>query len=103
MTYVGSYCKEISMPLENRSFHPEDAKRYSRGPHKHPNDGKDRYYGGLFGSKNHQSTKVFSHTDKGSMIDENNKLVGKQVTDVNKRVVETMVPVNMSSNGINTE
>jgi hypothetical protein len=44
--------------------------------------------------------KVFSHTDKGSLIDENNKLAGKQVATVNKRVVETMVPVNMSRNGV---
>jgi hypothetical protein len=47
--------------------------------------------------------KVSAHTEKGSSIDENNKLAGKHVATVNKRVVETMVPVNMSSNGINPE
>lgn len=103
MTSVGSYPKEISMPLEKRTFQPEDAKRYSRGQDKHTNAGKDRYYGGSFGPQNHQAVKVAAHTDKGSLIDENNKLAGKQVATVNKRVVETMVPVNMSSNGINPE
>jgi len=44
---------------------------------------------------------VSSHIDKGSLIDENNRLAGKQVATLNKRLVETIVPVNMSSNGIN--
>ena len=42
-----------------------------------------------------------THTDKVSFVDENNRLAVKQVSTFNKRVVVTMVFVNMSSNGIN--
>lgn len=103
LSSVGSYPKEIPVPLEKRTFQLEDAKRFSRGQDKHENAGKDRYYGGSFGPQNHQAVKVSAHTDKGSLIDENNRLAVKQVATLNKRVVETMVPVNMSSNGINPE
>lgn len=99
MTSVGSYPKEIPMPPEKRTFQLEDSKRYSRGQDKHANAGKDGYYGGSFGPQNHQAVKVSAHSDKGSLIDENNKLAGKH----NKRVVETLVPENMLSNGINPE
>lgn len=99
MTSVGSYHKEIPMPLEKRTFQPDDSKRYSRGQDKHANAGKDRYYGGSFGPQNHQAVKVSAHSDKSSLIDENNNLAGKH----NKKVVETMVPDNMPSNGIYPE
>lgn len=42
---------------------------------------------------------MFAHSDKGSLIDENNKLARKH----NKKMVETMVPKKMLSNGINPE
>ena len=64
---------------------------------------ENTYYGGSFGPQNHSEVKVFSHTDKGSLIDENNRLEVKQVVTINRRVVETMVSVNMSSNEINPE